>query len=165
MINFACCYYFSKILCLPIHAIFDGWHFCKNIRTIKNRTQYEYWWSCRSIMFSESVPLFAWVAQAEFLIDPFKLYEKREKIKFSFSTQNLFFVYNRLPDLRKIVLKFERYYHLRGNIFQILLTSAIYLGWNKKILYNLFILVTQFIIPIQFSDIYFIWYVCRCKIW
>ena len=101
MTIFACCYYFSKILCLPIHAIFDGWHFCKNIRTIKNRTQYEYWWSCRSIMFSESVPLFAWMAQAEFLIDPFKLYKKREKIKFSFSTQNLFFVYNRLPDLRK----------------------------------------------------------------
>ena len=150
MINFACCYYFSKILCLPIHAIFDGWHFCKNIRTIKNRTQYEYWWSCRSIMFSESVPLFAWMAQAEFLIDPFKLYKKREKIKFSFSTQNLFFVYNRMPDLREIVLKFEWYYHLR----------------DTKNKFNIYIfIVAQFIIPIQFSYIHFVWYVCRCKIW
>ena len=70
----------------------------QNIRTIKNRTQYEYWWSCRSIMFSECVLLFAWVAHAEFLIDPFKTLQKkteRERIKFcTFSTQNSFFVGN-----------------------------------------------------------------------
>ena len=66
------------------------WHFAK-IRTIKNRTQYEYWWSCcRSIMFSKCVPLFAWAAHAEFLMDS----SWCKKIKFcEFYSKRLFYVY------------------------------------------------------------------------
>lgn len=75
-------YYYTKVrrkFCWILFMQYLTVDILQNIRTIKNRTQYEYWWSCSSsIMFSECVLLFAWATRGIFN-RPFKVYKKKLK--------------------------------------------------------------------------------------